>query len=156
VLLGFTTPFVGLLYFFSQLLAAVSSLALLHAIFPAQTLVKYNHFATTLNYAEGINPFQGIVLEAITTFTLITTILLVGVHKRSPRKENLTPVIVGIVILAIILMGANLTGASLNPVRSFGPALLGNVWDAHYVYWIGPFLGAIFATLCCKFLVGLE
>jgi len=38
-----------------------------------------------------------------------------------------------------------LTGGSLNPARSLGPAIFANVWSHHYIYWIGPLIGATIA-----------
>lgn len=38
-----------------------------------------------------------------------------------------------------------MTGGSLNPARSFGPAILANIWTHHYIYWVGPIAGAILA-----------
>jgi len=37
------------------------------------------------------------------------------------------------------------TGGSLNPARSLGPAIFINIWEHHYVYWVGPLVGAIIA-----------
>ena len=44
-------------------------------------------------------------------------------------------------------MAGPLTGASMNPARTFGPALAAGFWDGHIVYWIGPLLGALVAGL---------
>ena len=54
---------------------------------------------------------------------------------------------IGLVVTADILAGGPLTGASMNPARSFGPALISGHWDNHLVYWIGPLLGGAIAAL---------
>ena len=47
--------------------------------------------------------------------------------------------------MSVRLSSGAYTGGSLNPARSLGPAIFSNEWEHHYVYWIGPLVGAIFA-----------
>ena len=54
---------------------------------------------------------------------------------------------VGATVAFDALMGGPLTGASMNPARSFGPALASNVWTGHWIYWAGPAIGSVLAVL---------
>ena len=49
---------------------------------------------------------------------------------------------IGLAVAADILVGGPLTGASMNPARSFGPALASHFWEFHWIYWIAPIVGA--------------
>ena len=57
----------------------------------------------------------------------------------------------GLTVLVDHLIGIPLTGASMNPARSFGPALVANTWADHWVYWLGPLIGAAIAALVYEF-----
>ena len=48
---------------------------------------------------------------------------------------------------AYILMGGPVSGASMNPARTFGPGRVGGIWNAHWVYWVGPVIVALVAGL---------
>ena len=75
--------------------------------------------ATTL--ASDVEPCQGLVLEASLTFLLVNSVLHSAV---AGKAGNLAPVVVGLTLVVAILIGGPLTGASLNPARTLGPALL--------------------------------
>lgn len=91
--------------------------------------------------ANGVTPLTGIIVEAILTFFLVFVIFATAVDKKAPG--GIYGVAIGFVIAADILAGGSLTGASMNPARSFGPALLSGVWTNHFVYWVGPIIGGI-------------
>ena len=92
----------------------------------------------TPQLASGVGMGNGIAVEAILTFFLVFVVFGTGVSPRGPKIGGLA---IGLTIVIDILFGGPLTGAAMNPARTFGPAVIGGVWDAHLVYWIGPLLG---------------
>jgi len=82
-------------------------------------------------------------------FFLVISIWGTAVDKRRPDIGGLG---IGLTVAADILIGGPLTGASMNPARTFGPALAGGGFDGmnHLVYWIGPIVGSILAAIIYK------
>src|SRR5581483_5824333 len=64
-----------------------------------------------------------------------------------PRHPQIGGFGIGLVVVVDVLVGGPITGAAMNPARAFGPAVAANFWADHLVYWIGPILGAIIASL---------
>ena len=94
-----------------------------------------------------ITPAIGLFLEAILTFFLVNTIMNAGISGKATIPGGLA---IGFTLVFCILMGGPLTGASLNPARTIGPALAtGNFADL-WVYLVGPVLGGIAAGLLYK------
>ncbi len=54
-------------------------------------------------------------------------------------------------ILLDHFVGVPLTGASMNPARSFGQAIVANDWTDHWIYWLGPLIGAALAALIYQY-----
>lgn len=132
----------SLSYITSQLTGGVAACLLLWNIFPM--VVSGNNIGAT-SLSSEISFTVGIVIEAILTFFLVFTIfgLLVD-NKSSIKYENIA---VGIIVFLNIIIGASLTGASMNPARTFGPAIFIGYWTDHLVYWIGPCAGGIIAAV---------
>jgi MIP family channel proteins len=80
-----------------------------------------------------------IVLEAVLTFFLMISIFASAVFN---KNGNLAGLAIGMVLAMDILMGGPLTGASMNPARTFGPAFVMRHLDYFWMYLIGPFIGA--------------
>ena len=108
-----------------------------------------NHTLLANNVGDGAG--AGLLVEAILTFALVFVVFATAIDPRGPK--HLAPAAIGLVILADHLIGVPLTGASMNPARSFGPAAVGNVWTDHWVYWLGPLIGAGVAALVYEFLI---
>jgi len=69
--------------------------------------------------------------------------------------EKLPPAVtIGVVVTANMLIAIPLTGASMNPARSFGPALVNGTWLYHWIYWVGPISGALVGAVIYTLLIG--
>lgn len=133
----------GVGYIVSQLLGGVLAGFALRAIFDRQVWGA-THLGTPA--LDSAVPFlNGIYIEAILTFFLVFTVFATAVDARAPK--NVYGFAIGLVLVFDILMGGPLTGASMNPARTFGPAVAAGFFEHHLVYWIGPILGGSVAAL---------
>ena len=83
---------------------------------------------------------QSLGMEVVLTFVLMFVIMaIVANPERIGRASGLA---IGGTVALGVLVGGPISGGSMNPARSFGPALVGWTWAAHWVYWVGPLLGA--------------
>lgn len=101
------------------------------------------HLGST-QLAPGISPIEGICLEIIGTFFLALSALIAGSLLKSPVKQA---ILVGGTLFVLILLIGPLTGASFNPARSLGPALLSGYSSGQLIYYLGPVVGAACAGL---------
>jgi glycerol uptake facilitator-like aquaporin len=86
---------------------------------------------------------SGLLAEIAFTFVLVFVVYATALDPKA--SKTLAPFSIGVTVLVISLMGAPLTGASMNPARSFGSALMGGQWADHWLYWIGPLIGGLLA-----------
>src|SRR3989338_3554701 len=97
------------------------------------------------NLAVGVSPVTGLLVEIVLTFFLVFAIFATAVDKRSGAAHH-AALAIGFVLIFDHIIGLGLTGASMNPARTFGPALASGMWANHLVYWVGPILGALVAA----------
>ena len=98
--------------------------------------------------ATGVSDGQAFLLEAVLTFLLVTVVVGAAVSGRAPNGFH--GLAIGFTLAVGILAAGVLTGGSLNPARTFGPAVVSQNFTAHWVYWAGPLAGggvAAFAGL---------
>ncbi|HEX9738983.1 MAG TPA: aquaporin [Candidatus Limnocylindria bacterium] len=98
---------------------------------------------------QGVDVVTGIALEAVMTAVLLLAVFGTAVDPRGPKVGGLA---IGLAVAADILLGGTLTGAAMNPARWFGPAVAAGAFDTWYVWWIGPFLGAVVVALLYRYL----
>lgn len=133
----------------AQLIAAATAAGMLQFLLtPDVANDPTVQLGATIGVLTKLQNFQGVVIfETIATFALMTSILMGTVDARAHKLGGFT---IGLTIAALILAIGPLTGASMNPARTFGPAICGNHWDMHLAYWLGPCAGAAAAALVYK------
>ena len=123
-------------YWIAQLIGAAAAAFVLRFIFSG--LDDYAGLGETIGSLTDTAPFKTILIEAILTFFLVVAVFGSAVAGRNGNAFGLA---IGLVLTMDILAGGPLTGASMNPARTFGPALaignLGYVW----LYVVGPLVG---------------
>jgi aquaporin Z len=102
-------------------------------------------------------PILAMIVEAILTFFLVNAVLHNAVGGSSGKFAGLA---IGLTLVVMILVGGPLTGASLNPARTFGPALfaapsLANA-NTYVIYFFGPLIGATLAAMAFNFFTGAD
>ena len=135
------------LYVVAQILGAVAAAYALKATFPDAVFMATRGGGQSI--ALDTTGGQAFLLEAIATFLLMFVIYGTVVDLRGPKIGGLG---IGFVVAADILVIGSRTGASMNPARSFGPAVASGVFEAQLLYWLAPIVGALVAALLYEFL----
>lgn len=130
-------------YILAQLLGATGASFVLSFISPNASITASN-LGVTLP-ASGVSVGTLVGLEIAMTFTLVFVIFSVAVDPNSQFK-GIANFVIGLTITSCVLVGGTITGASLNPARSFGPALITGTWDYQWAYWIAPLIGGALAA----------
>lgn len=153
------------MYLVAQLVGAALAAFALKYLFQgafADQIATTNLGATLGVYTNDLDPTltrpgQACALEAIGAFFLMFAVLGTAVDDRGVGKNAAVGgFAIGLTVTAVILCIGPMTGASVNPSRSFGPALIAGAWNHHWVYWFGPILGAIVASFVYQGVFGSQ
>ncbi|HKN48987.1 MAG TPA: MIP family channel protein [Actinomycetota bacterium] len=131
-------------YIVCQLAGAVAGAGLLRWAIPERIWRAATLGATLVDHTDNITNAKAVLLEGILTFFLVFTVFAAAIDDRGAFK-SIAGLSIGLVLTFDILVGGFLTGASMNPARSFGPALVAAKWDDFWVYVAGPLSGAVIA-----------
>jgi aquaporin TIP len=133
----------GLAYWVAQLLGGLAAAFFIGAIYGTGAVAGGVP-------APGANAdmIKALMMEIFLTFFLVSVIFGTAVH----GSYSFAGLAIGLTIVMDILAGGAISGAAMNPARALGPAIVGGEWNAHWVYWVGPLVGAGLAALLYDFL----
>jgi aquaporin Z len=135
-------PVMAGVYIVAQLLGAMLAAYALRGLFPETEAMAARLGGQSI--ALTVTGWQALGLEALATFFLVFVIFGTAVDPNAPRVGGLA---IGLAVAADILAIGPLTGASMNPARSFGPAVATGIFEGQAVFWSGPIAGALAAAL---------
>ncbi|XP_075707928.1 aquaporin-5-like [Rhinoderma darwinii] len=134
-------------YIVAQLVGAIAGAGILQAVAPAN--IRGN---LAINQVTVGSPGLALIVEMLLTFQLV---LCIFASTDSRRNDNVgSPSLsIGLSVTLGHLLGIYFTGCSMNPARSLGPAAITGIFTDQWVFWIGPMLGGILASLIYNFVL---
>lgn len=144
-------------YVIAQCAGAFAGAGILYAIFDqGKVLDMTGGFGSNGLAGVSDSAIAGLLVEVVLTFIFVLTIL--GVTSKKAGHGSFAGVVIGFTLTLVHILGIGLTGTSVNPARSFGPALMAMIDGNNapigvlWVFIVGPFVGAALAALVYKFL----
>lgn len=136
----------------AQLAGAVLAAVALGSLFSAALGGGLNAgTAGTLgSHVLATDAWKGVLMEIVLTAMVVLAYFGAGMDRRGVGAS--AGLAIGMAVAVSFLLGAGITGGSMNPARSFGPALVGGYWTDHWVYWVGPLVGAAVAGYGYRYL----
>lgn len=138
----------GALYIISQVVGGIIGAAIVFAIFGSS-------ISNSVTLPSDGNVIRTFILELVMSFTLVFVVLCTTSVKNN-KISGLAGVAIGFTLGFNVIFGGSITGGSLNPARSFGPALVSGNFDYNWIYWIAPILGGIIAAATSFIINGRE
>jgi MIP family channel proteins len=136
-------PILALWYWLVQFGAAAIAALLLKWVLP--TAIENQAHLGAPSLGGGITTGAAVVVEAVVTFFLVIVVFATAVDPRGAFKQ-ISGLAIGFTIALGILMSGVLTGGMMNPARAFGPQLVADNWKHFWIWYVGPFAGAVIAA----------
>jgi len=140
--LGRVHPVDAAAYGVSHFVGAVAGTMLAAALFGARLAAPGVDWIATVPGPEGVT--AAFAAEGVISFGLMAVVL--RAIAAGPRAERLAGLFAGLLVAAYILVEAPISGMSMNPARTFGPALSAHLWTALWVYFLAPPAGMLLAA----------
>jgi aquaporin Z len=134
----------AVVYIIAQIIGAVIAAAVVFSIFGSE-------MSASVTLPSDDNVVRALILETVMTFTLVYVVLATTTSKNF-KILPLAGVAIGFTLGLNVIFGGSITGGSLNPARSFGPALMTWNFEYHWIYWIAPIVGGLIAAGVYKIL----
>ncbi|XP_037954743.1 aquaporin AQPAn.G [Teleopsis dalmanni] len=132
----------AVLYIIFQCLGAIAGTAAVRTLLDEAYYNGLGH--TTL--AENLTELQGVGIEFFLGLVLVLTVFG-ACDSNKPDSRFTAPLAIGMSVTLGHLGTIRYTGASMNPARTFGTAFVTDIWESHWIYWVGPIVGGIAAAL---------
>jgi aquaporin TIP len=136
---GNITILTGLFYWVAQLLGSTVACLLLSFVSHGKAIPTHG--------VAGISELEGVVFEIVITFALVYTVYATAADPKRGSLGTIAPIAIGFIVGANILAAGPFSGGSMNPARSFGPAVAAGNFGGNWVYWVGPLIGGGLAGL---------
>ncbi|PIA64800.1 hypothetical protein AQUCO_00100342v1 [Aquilegia coerulea] len=137
---GQITILTGIFYWIAQLVGSIVACFLLKAVTGGLAI-------PTHGVAAGVGAIEGVVMEIVITFALVYTVYATAADPKKGSLGTIAPIAIGFIVGANILAAGPFSGGSMNPARSFGPAVASGDFSGHWIYWVGPLIGGGLAGL---------
>ncbi|XP_005289228.3 aquaporin-8 [Chrysemys picta bellii] len=138
-------------YWISQLCGGLIGAGLAKVMTANDRYINATGAAFTSITDDGQIP-SALVGEIVMTMFLVLAVCMGAINEKT--SSPLAPFCIGFTVTADILAGGAISGACMNPARAFGPALVANYWDYHWVYWVGPMVASLLAGALIRLLIG--
>ncbi|XP_067214239.1 aquaporin AQPAe.a-like isoform X4 [Linepithema humile] len=149
VIIGLKSIPTGVIYILGQFIGATIGYGILKMITPAELFNDGNLNSTAgvcvTVVHPGISSLQGVLIEVFCTSCLLCAACATW-DSRCAHTTDSTALKFGLSVATISFAASPYTGCSMNPARSFGPAIWNSAWKDQWIYWLGPIMGALLGT----------